>query len=259
MKTHLFILLLLIAALKAHPQSAGRITYEVVRKIDPSGMRIVINGEQVKPGDPNFPSDIPDTRTFGQKVFFAGNYAREDRDEQNMMVRRVMDGPGTGGAPQSTNLGRPFDEQTIIDFQAQKILTFLTVGKEKDAVTYKTEVPIEPVSDWQITDQTRKIAGYVCRKATVRYRNEPYAVWFTAELPFRYAPVPALTPEKGVALLIEGTREQYKATKVSLEAVDPTLVQPGTQAETVTKARLDDIRQKAMADFQQKMMTGEGN
>lgn len=259
MKTHLFILLLLTMAVKAYPQSSGRITYEVVRKVDPSGMRIVINGEQVKPGDPNFPSDIPDTRTFGQKVLFAGNYARENRDEQNMMMRTIVQGPGAGGAPQSTNLGRPFEEQTIIDFQAQKILTFLTVGKEKDALTYKTEVPIERVSDWQMTDQTRKIAGYLCRKATVSYRNEPYAVWFTTDLPLRYAPVPALTPEKGVALLVEGSREQYKATKVSLEVIDPKLVEPGTQAETVTKERLADIRQKAMADFQQKMMTGEGN
>jgi hypothetical protein len=78
-------------------------------------------------------------------------------------------------------------------------------------------------------------------------------------LPLTYSPVPELTPEKGVALLIEGSREQYKATRVSTENVDTQNIEPSGQAKTVSKEQLKDIRDKAMADFHQKVMMGEGN
>jgi GLPGLI family protein len=260
MKKLLFLFLLLGIGQHSYSQKSGQISYEVVRKVDPSGMRIMINGEQLKPGDPNFPSDIPDTRTFGQKVSFSGDYAKESRDEENMVVRTVMQGPGTGGgAPQRTKMGRPFEEKSYVDIKRGMVLTFVTVGKDKDAKTYKAETAIERTPNWQITDQTKKIAGYQCKKATVQFRNEPYTVWFTTDLPFQYSPIPALTPEKGVALLIEASREQFKATKVNTDEIDPKTVVPDIQAESVSKEQLADIRQKAMADFHQKLMTGEGN
>jgi GLPGLI family protein len=236
---------------------SGQITYEVVRKVDPSSMRIMINGEQVKPGDPNFPTDIPDTRTFGQKVLVAGNYAKENRDERNGAVRTMI-GPG-GSSTETTNLGRPFDEQVFVDLGAQKVVTLLTVGKEKDTKTYRADASIQRVTGWQLTNQTKKIAGYTCRKATATYRNEPYAVWFTTELPVTYSPLHELTPEAGAVLLIEGSREQFKATKVNVDAPSAKDMQPTTQAQVVTAAQLADLRQKAMADFQQQMMSGERN
>ncbi|MVM40272.1 GLPGLI family protein [Spirosoma sp. HMF3257] len=265
MKTHsilaLLLSLLLAAARPVLAQPSGQITYEAVRKVDLSAMRIVINGEQIKPGDPNFPADIPDTRTFGQKVMFADNYAKESRDEQNVVVRMVggSGGPGGGGAPpRSTNFGRPFDEKLFVDLANQKTVTLLTVGKDKEAKTYRAEAPIQRATNWQLTDQTKKIAGYTCRKATVPFKKETYTVWFTTELPITYSPVRELTPESGVALLIESSREQFRATKVNLSAVDAKDVQP-PQAQTVTPEQLADLRQKAMADFQQQIMMGEQN
>ncbi|MET7253901.1 GLPGLI family protein [Dyadobacter fermentans] len=249
------IALLLAAAPDMLAQTSGQINYEVVRKIDQSRLRFMVNGEEVKQGDPNFPTDVPDTRTIGQKVLFAGNFVRENRDEENMM-KRVIQEPG--GMPQMTNAGRPFEEYAVIDIAGQKVLTFVTVGQEKEAHTYKTEAPIEPTAGWQLTQQTKKIAGYLCQKAVVNYHKEPYAVWFTTELPFRYSPVPNLTPEKGVVLLVEGSREQFRATKVSLGKVDEKAVMPDVQAEKVSAEQMTDIRQKAIADFHQKMGPGGG-
>ena len=256
MKKLLFIVALLFAAVPdIFAQTSGQINYEVVRKIDQSRLRFMVNGEEVKQGDPNFPTDVPDTRTIGQKVLFAGNFVRESRDEENMMLR-VRQEPG--GIPQTTNAGRPFEEYVVIDIAGQKLLTFVTVGKDKEAHTYKTEVPIEATGGWQLTQQTRKIAGHLCQKAVVNYNKEPYSVWFTTELPFRYSPVPALTPEKGVVLLVEGSREQFRATKVSLGKVDDKSVMPDVQAESVSQEQMKDVRQKAIADFHQKMGPGGG-
>ncbi|OJV12399.1 MAG: hypothetical protein BGO21_06535 [Dyadobacter sp. 50-39] len=249
------IALLLAATPHIFAQSSGQINYEVVRKIDQSRLRFMVNGEEVKQGDPNFPTDVPDSRTIGQKIIFAGNYVRESRDEENMMLRMTRE---PGGVPQTIQAGRPFEEYALIDIAGQKLLTFVTVGKDKEARTYKTEAPIEATGGWQLTQQTRKIAGYSCQKAVVNYHKEPYTVWFTTELPFRYSPVPALTPEKGVVLLVEGSKEQFRATKVSLGKVDEKSVMPNAEAETVSQEQMTDIRQKAMADFHQKMGPGGG-
>lgn len=264
MKTHLIAALSLLTGAfysafaqtaPSNPTWAGQITYEAVRKVDPSSMRIMINGEQVKPGDPNFPTDIPDTRTFGQKVQVTGQYAKEIRDGQNAVIRRIED----GGAPQTTNIERPFQEQTFVDLSGQKTITLLTVGKDKDAKTYRADAPIKRVDGWQQTDQTKKIAGYTCRKATVPYNKETYSVWITTELPLTYSPIHELTPATGAVLLIEGSREQFRATKVNTSASDTTVALPNLRTQQVTATELADLRQKAIADFQQQLQLNERN
>ncbi|WP_338869626.1 GLPGLI family protein [Spirosoma sp. SC4-14] len=270
MKTFSFLILLLamlaggVAPIFAQTSSAatwsGQIAYEVVRKIDPNSMRIVINGEQVKPGDPNFPSDIPDTRTFGQKTLIAGTFAKVNREGENTAVRTMVTLGAAGPGPtQTSTAGRPFEEQVYVDLAAQKSITVLTIGKDKEARTYRAETSITRATDWKLTDQTKKIAGYVCRKATVPFRKETYTVWYTTDLPVTYSPINELTPEAGVVLLIESSREQFRATKVSQDAVDIKDIQPTTAAETVSADRLADLRQKALADFRQQLMMGDRN
>ncbi|GAB3545940.1 GLPGLI family protein [Spirosoma fluminis] len=263
MKTHrILVLLLSLLAAATRPalaQTSGQINYEVVRKIDPSSMRIVINGEQVKPGDPNFPTDIPDTRTFGQKVIFTKQYAKESRDEQNAVVRTFVGGPGGGSAPQVTNMGRPYEEDVFVDLANQKTITLLTVGKGDEVKSYRAEAPINRTAGWQFTDHTKKIAGYTCRKATVPYQKETYTVWFTTDLPITYSPIRELTPETGAVLLVESSREQFRATKVNLSGVSDKDVQPTLKAETVSPEKIADLREKAGADFRQQLMMNERN
>lgn len=241
----------------AFAQTSGQISYEVAKKIDPSGLRIMINGEAVKPGDPNFPADIPDTRTFEQKVAFTDKYAKETVENgagMGMAVRRVMGPGGGGGVPKTTQLGRPYEETSYVDLAGQQMLTYLTVGKDKEAQTYTTKTPIKRAEGWQLTDQTKKIAGFQCRKATVPYQKETYTVWFTTDLPITYSPIPQLTPERGVVLMIESSKEQFRATKVANNGVAEKDVTPSGSAQAVTEEKLKDIREKARADFQQKMM-----
>lgn len=244
-----------LAAGQAYAQFSGQINYEVVRKIDPSQLRMVINGEPVKPGDPNFPTDLPDSRTSGLQALFAGNYVREISDEQNMIVSRFSPG---GGPRKTTNLGRPFDEYRCVDAGNRQVITFVSL-KGADAKTYQCASPIEPAGGWQHAGQTKKIAGYLCKKATVQFKNEPYTVWFTEEIPATYSPVHELTPDKGVVLLIEGTREQFRAAKVQPKVVNPKEVEPQPGAQVISREALNEIREKAMADFrQQRMMPGDG-
>lgn len=259
-------LLLLAAASLLHVRPtlaqsvSGRITYEGMTKIDPSAMRIVINGQEVKPGSPEFPADIPDTRSFELKFSYAGNFGKEERDGGGAVMMRRDIGPGGpgaggGGPMQTTRVAPPFEENVFVDFAAQKTITLLTVKTGEIAKTYRAEAPVRRAEGWVETGQTRKISGFTCRKATVPFKGQTYTVWYTTDLPLTYSPLRELTPERGVVLQIESSREAYKATKVSASAVAENDVRPTANAETVSAEQLADLRQKAVADFRQKMFS----
>ena len=243
----------LLSAAAALAQTSGSIYYEVTKRIDPNAIRVVINGEVVKPGSPNFPTDIPETRTTGMTLAFAGNYAKETRESGAQ--RTVATGFNGGvGVPQTTVLKAPFEEVTYVDLPGRAVATVLTVSKDNATTAYRSNAPFVAPSGWTLTSQTRKIAGYTCHKATAPYQKETYTIWYTTDLPFTYSPVRELMPDKGVVLQLEGEKEQYQATKVDLKAVADAEVRPLETARTVTPAELKDLREKARADFRQRLM-----
>ncbi len=218
---------------------SGQISYEGIHKIDPASLKFLDeNGELMKPSDPNFPKDIPDNRMSEQKVLINGSYAKVTGNNYQVM-------PSVGKL-------RPFFEQVFIDLKTLKKITLLTVGNDTEAKIYQAATSLQRVSGWQFTEQTKKMAGYTCRKGTVPYKKETFTVWITTELPFTYSPIPELTPDTGTVLLIEGSKEQFKATKITKTNPDNSAIKPNVQAQTVTLEQLAELRQKAIADFTQK-------
>lgn len=254
----------LVPSVAVAQASQGHLQYEVAQKIDLSQVRIVVNGQQIKPGSPDFPADIPDVRTFGLTLAFNGNYAREERENSAMRVVMTSGGPGEGaggpggmGAPQTTRFTAPFQEATYLDFGRGTYATVLTVKEGDQSTSYRAEQSFKKPDGWQESNQTKKIAGYVCHKATAPFKGETYTIWYTTDLPFTYSPVKELMPGKGVVLALEGEKEQYKATKVDSKPVAEADVRPGDGARNVTPEELADKRDRARADFRQKMMEQE--
>jgi hypothetical protein len=275
MRYHSYILVLIglvSRTLSAQSPVSGKITYEGMRQIDRSQMRMMVNGREVSPGSADAPEGMPETISFSQKLVFAGNMAKEERDRpQGMMFRRQtgeggpggMEGAGTpptGGGNESGNrnrnrqMGFPMEQQTYLDLANRQRIEVMTLKKDSTAQTYMTAKPLPAVTDWKDSDKTKKIAGYVCHKATATHRKMPYTIWYTTDLPLTYSPVADLTPPKGVVLLIESDNESYKATNVSMEAVADASIQPPKDAKTVSPEEMDQLRRKAMADFRQRMM-----
>ena len=255
----------------AQPTS-GKISYEVMQKIDMSQIRMVINGQEVRPGSAEAPTDLPETRSFLQEFIFSGQHGKEEQDRNGgggVMIRQVMRdggpgdaGPGPGGSEGRGNRnfnGRPFERSVFFDLAAQKTVEVLTIKKDSVTKQYQTELPLKRVTGWQETEKTKKIAGYLCKKATVPFRNMSYTIWYTTELPFTYSPISSLTPEKGVVLQIESDNEAFKATKVAAQDVKESEVMPPKNAQVVTPDELNTIRQKAMADMRQQMMNNFQN
>jgi len=245
--------------------ASGKITYEGMRQIDRSQMRMVINGQEVQPGSagaPDAPEGMPEVMSFTQKLVFSGTMAKEERDRpQGMMMRRTMgDGGGAGGSsregrPQTARMAPPFDQQTYLDLANRQRIDVLVVKKDSTVTDiYRTEKPMPTAADWTTSDKTKKIAGYVCHKGTATRRKQTYTVWYTTDLPFTYSPIADLTPPKGVVMQIESDNESYKATGVSMEAVAEASVQPPKAAKSISAEEMEQMRRKGMADFRQKMM-----
>ncbi|WP_138990408.1 GLPGLI family protein [Larkinella sp. C7] len=246
--------------------TAGKISYEVMQKIDFSQIKMVINGQEVRPDGADAPAGMPETRSFVQHFIFSGTHGKEEQDRNSgggIMVRQVIQdggggpGPGPGGPEGRGNRnfnGRPFERAVYYDLAAQKTVEVLAIKKDSVTRFYQTEIPQKRVTGWQETDKTKKIAGYLCKKATVPFKNMSYTVWYTTELPFTYSPISSLTPEKGVVLQIESDNEAFKATKIAAQDVKESDVMLPQTAQVVTPEELNTIRQKAMADMRQQMM-----
>ncbi len=258
----------------AHAQSAstapsGKITYEGLRRVDMSRIRMSVNGQEIRPGSGDVPEGMPDVVSFTQKLIFAGSYAKEERDRtQNpMRPNRAGDansspnGASASGAPAGRadmRMTRMNDQETYLDMASRQRISILTVRRDSTTQRYRTERPFPKAEGWEMSDKTKKIAGYVCHKATVTRRNAPYTIWYTTDLPFTYSPIADLTPDKGVVLQIESDDESFKASAVSLEPVNAASLQPPTDVKTISQEELDQIRRKQMADFRQRMMQNGG-
>jgi GLPGLI family protein len=252
--TLLISLLATISCSFAQSLTSGTIFYEGARRIDPSQLKIVINGEEVKPGSADAPPDLPQVANFSQTLIFSDKYAREEREMPRPFIRTLDGGPGAPEQEQVTKFEPPIAEKRYIDLQSQKIIRVLEVKKDKKS--YQAEESFTRAAGWQDSDKTRKIAGYTCRRATCPWKGETYTIWYTTDLNFTYSPIRELTPPKGVVLMIEGSNESFKAAKVESKTVASSEVQPAPGAEIVSAEQLDDIREKTLADFRQVMMPG---
>ena len=272
MKHALFSTLLAVATttlLYGQAPTSGKITYEGMRQFDPSQMRMVVNGQEVRPGSPgapDAPEGMPDVMSFTQKLVFSGSMAKEERDRpQGAMMRQNRAGGDAAGSPGGENrpprqgrMNAPFDQQTYLDLANRKRIDVFTVRKDSTSQVYRAEKEMPTATDWTTTNKTKKIAGYTCQKATALRRKQTYTIWYTTELPFTYSPIADLTPPTGVVLQIESDSESFKATGISSEVIAENTVQPPKDAKVVSAEELDEMRKKGMADFRQRMMQNGG-
>ncbi|GHT63455.1 hypothetical protein AGMMS50239_19460 [Bacteroidia bacterium] len=45
-----------------------------------------------------------------------------------------------------------------------------------------------PLQDWEISDDTLTVAGYLCQKATCKFRGRDYTAWFSSDIPVNNGP-----------------------------------------------------------------------
>lgn len=83
---------------------------------------------------------------------------------------------------QETRAAFYFDSKVVQDLENQSLTVYDVIIPER---FYYTE-PL--MSDWQLVDGNKDIAGYHCSKATIKYGDRHWIVWYTEQLPLPFGP-----------------------------------------------------------------------
>lgn len=218
-------------AAQAQDKNAGVIDYEVSMKMTPRG------------GNSDGEERIV---TLNQHFSFTGGKGKLATDRPDFGGNRPA--PPQGRGPRM----RGGQGAGYVDLTGKKYLQTFT--KPDDSTkTYFAEEDFATPKDAKLTDKTKKIAGYNCKKATVTLRDETYTVWYTQELPFSYSPVNGLLPENnGVVLAAESDKRSFTAKKVDFKAVAAADIALPSNAEKVSEQQLQDLRREARQKFRER-------
>lgn len=248
-------LLVLPAAAQAAPLTAGRLYYESTHRVDQQHVKVVMldpQGQEIKTDGPGSTVELPTSMSAQRSLVFSGSYAKEEQLYGVQMAGGNIRIAPTKAAPAVRTLPASPTDTQYLNLADRTTSTVTTIADVQYLAPTKS-VPAPPAG-WQDLPQTKKIAGYLCHKATAPFKKETYTLWVTTELPFTYSPVRELTPARGVVLALSSDQEEYTATKLTAEPVAEAAVRPGPQARPITEAELKELRAKATADMRQCLM-----
>lgn len=245
-----------LATAQALPPAAGRLHYEATLRVDQQKVKITMldpQGQEIKLDGPGSSVELPTSMSAQRSLVFSGSYAREEQAHSVQMAGgNISVTPSKAAETAMRSLPATPTEAQYFNLAERTVATVTTLGGTS-YVTPAQPVPAPPAG-WQNLLQTKKIAGYLCHKATVSFQKEAYTLWVTTDLPFTYSPVRELTPTRGVVLALSSDREEYTATKLTAEPVAEADVRPSPQAKPVTETELKDLRAKAQADLRRRLM-----
>lgn len=193
---------------------------------------------------------------------FAGNNADNDNDDsgpQIFTMKRTFTFNAEGGklsspqfegqAGRSPGRNRSFrgrgSNDQYINFTNKKYIR--AFKSESNDTTFYIAQDFEPAEDFTPSNKTKKIAGYTCTKATAKFRNNEYTIWYTKDIPVTFSPVNGLVPpDGGFVLALKSNRMEYKATNVQMKDVAENEVQIQSPSHQLTEAEVRDMRRKMM-------------
>ncbi|HYK77241.1 MAG TPA: GLPGLI family protein [Daejeonella sp.] len=117
-------------------------------------------------------------------------------------------------------------------------------------------------TDFVKSDETKKIAGFDCKKVTIKDKSgQENIIWYTTDLPFVASPMPAFWTE-GVVLGIENKRIQYFASSIEYTKVKDSELALPKKGKLITQeefqAKQDEMRKRMQEQFRSRG-SGDGN
>ena len=108
--------------------------------------------------------------------------------------------------------------------------------------------------DWKITNETKEILGFKCKKATSNAFGYLFIAWFTEDVainagPEKFDGLPGLILNLGTAYY------EYAATEVQIEKDSIKIVKPAMPKETVTMTQIEDCSKAKISEFNSQPQT----
>ena len=237
----------------AQQKASGVIYYTQV--IDTRAMRAGAEGApQQAPRANGF--NMPDRITNKMEIIYNANGAKLQKSEAEEDISQG----GNSEGMRVMRFGGGGDREVLFNFADKKI----TESFEMDGEQLLLEKTLGSNSSEVVkSEETRKIAGFNCKKASVKEKNgSETTIWYTTDLAFSASPVPALWTE-GVVLGVENQRMKFYATEIEyIKIKDSELALPKkarliTEEEYTTKQA--EFRKKMQEQFRNRGGNGNGN
>lgn len=222
----------------AQANTTGIIEYEVTARVDAARMRAFSGGNTGGDG-----GEMPDVITFNQTFTFNNTMGKLETIRPG---GRMRGNNNSGGNNEATPRRRMGNNATYIDLAHKQYLHVMGSPEDEQKAWYTEEAYIIP-TDATLSDKTKKIAGYTCKKATVKLKDETYTVWYTTGMPFSFSPLNGLLPDStGVVLAAESSKRAFNAKSVSLKPVADSITALPSQAIKVSQDEMREIRRQNM-------------
>jgi GLPGLI family protein len=103
---------------------------------------------------------------------------------------------------------------------------------------------------WKLTGEQKKVAGYVCQKATMQQDDTAIEAWFTPQIPVSTGPgehgqLPGLILEVNIG----GGNRTIVASNVELKKLDKGAIEKPTKGKEVTQEEFDKIEEEKMKEM----------
>jgi GLPGLI family protein len=186
--------------------------------------------EQYKKNQPQF-KKLKSTLTFG---------------DNKTMFTPIEDESTNNGAFWGDDAMVKQNNTTFIDLLAGTLISQKQVFEE----TFLLKDSLRKIK-WKITDETREIAGYTCRRANALVLDSVYLVaFYTDEIPVSGGPE-AFTGLPGMILGLAMPHENvtWFATKVTETYPDAKALAPPKKGKAVNYKQLEETLHKAMKDW----------
>lgn len=129
---------------------------------------------------------------------------------------------------------------------------------EGEAITTKGQMPymrdkvfsyVEPlpVFNWQLSDETKEVMGYVCQKAEASFRGRLWTVWFTTEIPvdcglWKFSGLP------GLILEAADDRGDYEFTASKVEQAEEPIYEELPNEKKMTREEYRELEKRMYDD-----------
>lgn len=260
-KIFLSLLFLCQTSLFAQNSFKGVLEYEVTVRINRDNLPLEIRD------NPN----IPDAYNFNQKLYVNGNEAKQE------IIFNFPTGAGNNRQQQrGNNQFRRFMPETFLNLAEKKISIVNNIPRDTvNFDKYVVEKSYTFTPNLKLDNKkTKKIAGYNCKKATLKTKDDEFTIWYTTELDFTYSPLalgseamgrmwgmgrrggnqqttqfPPIVIENAVIVSVEGSEIGYDLKKVSTENVEADFVKVPADAQKVSDDELAEIMKSRRSNY----------
>jgi GLPGLI family protein len=178
--------------------------------------------------DENMKSMVPQFDTSRMQLLFSDNASIFKKIPKEKDIR---DEAGDDGTRVFINMGGP-DNETYKDFASEKIIELRELGPKK----YIIEDSLRKQS-WKLEDDTKKVAGYNCKKAiTKNMEKKDVIAWYSEDIqcpsgPEQYGGLPGVILE----LNVNDGEIIFSAVDINTKDFDKKLVKAPTSGKKVTR------------------------